>query len=46
MALSLALCLMLAFSVLALAQDGENTYYVVQSEGSELAATLKAEGKA
>lgn len=45
LALVLALCLMLAFSVLALAQDGENTYYVVQSEGSELATTLKAEGK-
>ncbi len=46
LAIAVALCLMLAFCVLALAQENEeSTYYVVQSESSELAAALIAEGK-
>ena len=40
-----ALSLALAFSIATLAADLENTYYVVQSEASELADSLRAEGK-
>ncbi len=43
--LAFVLSLFLAFSMVSFATESENTYYVVQSEESDLAASLKAEGK-
>ena len=43
--LAFVLSLIFVFSIVSLAQETENTYYVVQSEESELAASLIAEGK-
>ena len=40
-----SLSLIFAFSVISFAQEMENIYYVVQSEESELASSLKSEGK-
>ncbi|MBO4983496.1 MAG: alkaline phosphatase family protein [Clostridia bacterium] len=43
--LAFVLSLILAFSIVSLASETENTYYVVESEDSALAGTLKEEGK-
>lgn len=45
LSLALILSLIFAFSVVIMASEAENTYYVVQSEDSELALTLVSEGK-
>ena len=43
--LAFVLSLILAFSIVSFASEGENTYYVVSSEDSDLASSLRAEGK-
>ena len=43
--LAFVLSLILAFSIVSLASEVENTYYVVGSEDSDLASSLREEGK-
>ena len=43
--LAFVLSLVFALSIVSLATDTENTYYVVQSEDSEIAEALRQEGK-
>ena len=43
--LAFIVSLVFAFSVVSFATEADNTYYVVKSEGSDLANSLRAEGK-